>query len=138
MMLRTSFARIPLNRIPLPGAWVALLSPDVYYSSKRVQPTGTNTVTRLLQEWSRGNSLVLNELMELVYAELHRLAAGYLRKERSGHTLQPTALIHEAYLRLVVQGQPDWVSRSEFYSFAAHLMRQILVDHARAHKAVKR
>jgi RNA polymerase sigma-70 factor (ECF subfamily) len=138
MMPRTSFAPIPHDRTRLAGGWVCALSPDVYYSPKRVHAPGTNTVTRLLQEWSRGNGFILNELMELVYAELHRLAAGFLRNERPGHTLQPTALIHEAYLRLVAQGQPEWESRSHFYSFAAHLMRQILVDHARTQKAEKR
>ena len=95
-------------------------------------------VTRLLRQWSEGDQSVLNELTPLVYQELRRLANSYLRRERPGHTLQPTALIHEAYLRLIDQGQPEWKSRSHFFSFAAHLMRQILVDHARAHHAAKR
>jgi RNA polymerase sigma-70 factor, ECF subfamily len=95
-------------------------------------------VTQLLQEWSKGNQSVLEELTPLVYRELRRLADTYMRRERPGHTLQPTALIHEAYLRLVDQKQPAWESRSHFYRFAAHLMRQILVDHARARKAQKR
>jgi RNA polymerase sigma factor (TIGR02999 family) len=73
-----------------------------------------------------------------VYRELRRLADTYMRRERSGHTLQPTALIHEAYLKLVEQRQPAWESRSQFYRFAAHLMRHILVDHARARRAQKR
>src|SRR5262249_3998526 len=97
-----------------------------------------NPVTRLRREWSQGNASVLEELTPLVYQELHRLAAGYLRRERPDHTLQPTALIHEAYLRLVDQAQPEWQSRSHFFRFAAQIMRQILVDHARLHAAAKR
>jgi RNA polymerase sigma factor (TIGR02999 family) len=76
--------------------------------------------------------------MPLVYGELRQLAAGYLRGERQGHTLQPTALVHEAYLRLVDQSAPDWQSRSHFYGVAARVMRQILVDHARRKQAKKR
>ena len=76
--------------------------------------------------------------MPLVYRELRQLAASYLRKERQGHTLQPTALVHEAYLRLVDQSQPNWQNRSHFYGVAARLMRQILVDHARRKQADKR
>jgi len=76
--------------------------------------------------------------MPLVYQELHRLAQAYLNREHPGHTLQPTALIHEAYIRLIDQGQPDWNSRSHFFRFSAHLMRQVLVDHARAARSAKR
>jgi len=76
--------------------------------------------------------------MPLVYGELRQLAAAYLRGERRGHTLQPTALVHEAYLRLVEQSTPDWQSRSHFYGVAAHVMRQVLVDHARRKQAKKR
>ena len=95
-------------------------------------------VTQLLREWSRGNDSVVAELTPLVYRELRRLADGYMRRERPDHTLQPTALIHEAYLRLVDQKQPEWQSRAHFFRFASHLMRQILVDHARARHAEKR
>jgi RNA polymerase sigma factor (TIGR02999 family) len=102
------------------------------------QSRPADPVTRLLRQWSEGDTSVLNELTPLVYQELRRLANSYLRRERPDHTLQPTALIHEAYLRLIDQGQPEWRSRSHFFSFAAHLMRQILVDHARAHHAGKR
>ena len=76
--------------------------------------------------------------MPLVYGELRQLAAAYLRGERQGHTLQPTALVHEAYLRLVDQSTPDWQSRSHFYGVAARVMRQVLVDHARRKRAKKR
>src|SRR5215469_12250244 len=98
----------------------------------------THDVTRLLAEWGKGNRQALDDLTPLVYRELHHLAASSLRKERLGHTLQPTALVHEAYLRLVDQPNPDWQSRSHFYGVAARLMRQILVDHARRSQAGKR
>ena len=95
-------------------------------------------VTGLLAKWAKGNPQALEELTPLVYRELRRLAASYLRRERPGHTLQPTALVHEAYMRLVGQSNPTWQSRSHFYGVAARLMRQILVDHARRKHAGKR
>src|SRR5271166_806804 len=98
----------------------------------------THAVTLLLAEWAKGNEQARDELTPLVYHELRKLAASYLRKEREGHTLQPTALVHEAYLRLVDQSSPSWQNRSHFYGVAARLMRQILVDHARRKQAVKR
>jgi RNA polymerase sigma-70 factor, ECF subfamily len=98
----------------------------------------THDVTLLLAEWAKGNQKALNELTPLVYRELRQLAARYLRRERQGHTLQPTALVHEAYLRLVDQSNPNWQNRSHFYGVAARLMRQILVDHARGKRAGKR
>ena len=100
--------------------------------------TNTHEVTRLLAEWAKGNQQALEDLTPLVYRELRQLAASYLRKEPPGHTLQPTALVHEAYLRLVDQKSPDWEGRSHFFGVAAHLMRQILVDHARRRQAGKR
>jgi RNA polymerase sigma factor (TIGR02999 family) len=98
----------------------------------------THEVTRLLAEWRAGNERAVGELIPLVYGELRQLAAAYLRGERRGHTLQPTALVHEAYLRLVDHSSPDWQSRSHFYGVAARVMRQILVDHARRKLAKKR
>src|SRR5438477_4627345 len=95
-------------------------------------------VTRLLVEWKNGNQAAVDALTPLVYDELRRLAAGYMRDERSAATLQPTALVHEAYLRLVAQDMPDWESRAHFFGVAAQLMRQILVDHARKHRSTKR
>ena len=95
-------------------------------------------VTLLLAEWAKGNKQALDELTPLVYKELRQLAASYLRKERQEETLQPTALVHEAYLRLVDQTKPTWQNRSHFYGVAARLMRQILVDHARRKHANKR
>ena len=95
-------------------------------------------VTALLDGWSRGDRRALDRLLPLVYAELRRVAARQLRRERAGHTLQPTALVHEAYLRLVEQRNVDWQNRAHFYGVAAQVMRRILVDHARRQKARKR
>jgi RNA polymerase sigma factor (TIGR02999 family) len=95
-------------------------------------------ITQMLVEWSNGRQEVLHELTPLVYDELRRLAAHHLRRERPDHTLQPTALVHEAYLRLVDQTQVRWQNRAHFFGIAAHLMRQILVNHALAHHAAKR
>ena len=92
---------------------------------------GSGEVTRLLQSWSGGDKEALDELVPFVYRELRGLAAAYLRRERRDHTLQPTALVHEAYLRLVDQTQVESPSRAQFFGIAANLMRQILVDHAR-------
>lgn len=96
------------------------------------------TVTRLLVEWNNGDRESLDQLMPLVYAELRSIADSYLRRERSDHTLQPTSLVHEAYLRLVDQTNTNWENRAHFFGIAANLMRQILVDHARKHRAAKR
>jgi RNA polymerase sigma factor (TIGR02999 family) len=95
-------------------------------------------VTGLLKDVKAGKKNALDELMPLVYAELRRMADGYLRRERDDHTLQPTALVHEAYLRLIGQNQPDYQSRAHFCGVAAQIMRQILVDHARRRNSAKR
>jgi RNA polymerase sigma factor (TIGR02999 family) len=95
-------------------------------------------VTVLLAELKRGREDALGRLMPLVYKELRRLAGHYLRYERIGHTLQPTALVHEAYLRLVGQDRADWQNRAQFMGVAAQLMRRILVDYARERTAAKR
>jgi len=97
-----------------------------------------NEITPLLLRWSRGEQAALDQLMPIVYEELRKLAHGYLSQERPDHTLQPTALINEAYLRLLKQDFPEWRSRKHFYGVAAQLMRQILVDHARARATNKR
>src|SRR5262252_2868383 len=94
-------------------------------------------VTLLLKQLREGNKEVLDQLVPVVYGELRRLASSYMRRERPDHTLQTTALVHEAYLQLVGQASP-WESRGQFFGVAAQLMRHILVDHARAHGAVKR
>jgi RNA polymerase sigma factor (TIGR02999 family) len=96
------------------------------------------SLTHLLGEVKAGNKDAFDRLMPLAYAELRRLADSFLRRERSDHTLQPTALVHEAYVRLVGQEQPDYRNRAHFFGVAAQLMRQILVDHARARNAGKR
>jgi RNA polymerase sigma factor (TIGR02999 family) len=95
-------------------------------------------LTLLLAQWAKGDQQALDELTPLVYKELRQLAASQLRRERKSHTLQPTALVHEVYMRLVDQKKPDWESRSHFFGVAARLMRQILVDHARGRQALKR
>lgn len=95
-------------------------------------------VTQLLKDWNEGDEAALDKLMPLVYAELRRLARNYLRRERADHTLQPTALVNEAYLRLVDQKNARWQNRAQFFGVAAQLMRRILVDHARLHQAEKR
>jgi RNA polymerase sigma factor (TIGR02999 family) len=95
-------------------------------------------VTQLLLEWGAGDKAALDKLMPLVQAELRRLANNYLRRERVNHTLQPTALVNEAYLRLIDQKNARWQNRAQFFGVAAQLMRRILVDHARFHQAQKR
>ena len=98
---------------------------------------GETDVTRLLARWNAGDSEAVGDLLPLVYDELRRLARSYLRKERAEHTLQPTALVHEAYLKLVGKDHPSWKDRAHFFAVAAKLMRRILVDHARSHQASK-
>jgi RNA polymerase sigma factor (TIGR02999 family) len=95
-------------------------------------------ITQLLVDWSKGDQKALDKLMPLVYSELRRLAGNYLRRERPGHTLQPTALVNEAYLKLIDQRSAKWQNRAQFFGVAAQLMRRILVDHARQHQAAKR
>jgi RNA polymerase sigma factor (TIGR02999 family) len=102
------------------------------------ESTNLHDVTQLLLSWRDGDEGVPERLMPLVYDELRRLARSYLQRERSDHTLQATALVHEAYLRLVDDSQTCWKDRAHFYGIAARVMRQILVDHARAHNAAKR
>lgn len=98
----------------------------------------SHNITHLLKEWSDGDRQALDKLTPLVYEELRQQAARYLRRERPGHTLQTTALIHEAYLRLVDVKEVAWQSRAHFFAIAANLMRRILVDHARRRDADKR
>lgn len=95
-------------------------------------------ITQLLERWSHGDEAALEQLMPLVYSELRKLAGIYLRRERREHTLQPTALVNEAYLRLVDQQGIEWQNRAQFFGLAARLMRNILVDQARARRAEKR
>jgi RNA polymerase sigma-70 factor, ECF subfamily len=99
---------------------------------------GCEDVTVLLAELTKGNEKAASRLIPLVYDELRRLADNYMRRERSNHTLQATALVHEAYLKLVQQRSVDWQSRAHFMGIAAQLMRRILIDHARGHLRDKR
>ena len=99
---------------------------------------GDRPVTQLLAQWRSGNEQALGELTALIYQELRNLAQRHLRKERPNHTIQRTALVHEAFVRLVHQQSVDWQSRAHFFGLASNLMRRILVDHARARLASKR
>jgi RNA polymerase sigma factor (TIGR02999 family) len=99
---------------------------------------GSDDITQILLKWSEGDNAALEELMPLVQGELRRLAVRYLRHEHANHTLQPTALVNEAYMRLVDQRKVEWQNRAQFFGVAAILMRNILVDYARKHQTVKR
>ena len=114
-----------------------MLAPPIN-SLKKAPMVSPRDVTALLGDWSRGNRTALDQLLPLVYAELRRVAARQLRNERADHTLQPTALVHEVYIRLVDQRQVDWQNRAHFFGVSAQVMRRILVDHARRHSASKR
>jgi RNA polymerase sigma factor (TIGR02999 family) len=102
-----------------------------------VQEVPNERITQLLRDWSQGDTHAQEALATLVYKELHQLALSYMRRERPDHTLQATALVHEAYLRLVDQ-RAEWKSRSHFFAIAASMMRRILVDHAKQHRTSKR
>jgi RNA polymerase sigma factor (TIGR02999 family) len=101
-------------------------------------PHDSPEISALLEAWGRGDLAARDQLMPIVYEELRRRAKAYLRRERHEHTLQPTALVHEAYLRLTKQDRIVWQNRAQFYGVAAQMMRRILVDHARARKMAKR
>src|SRR5262245_8309107 len=113
-------------------------APLINASEALVRTVLSKGVTELLADWGNGDQKALDKLSPLVYDELHRLASRQLRRERSDHTLQTTALVHEAYLRLVGQRNANWQNRAQFFGVAAQLMRRILVDYARTHKASKR
>src|SRR4030095_11111319 len=100
--------------------------------------TSSQQVSHLLLRWSDGDSEALDQLMPLVYGELRRMARRYMGQQATGHTLQTTALIHEVYLRLVGRQEKHWENRATFFGVAAHAMRHILVDHARARNMAKR
>jgi RNA polymerase sigma factor (TIGR02999 family) len=103
-----------------------------------MEPPSPSEVTQLLKDWSSGDPEALDRLIPIVYAELRAIAARYLRRERRDHTLQPTALVNEAYLRLIDQKQVQWQNRAHFIGVAAQMMRRILVDHAKSHNRAKR
>ena len=100
--------------------------------------SGSPKITQMLRDWGEGRSEALDELLPHIYNELHRQAAAYLRRERPNHTLQTTALVHEAYLKLIDQKQVEWKSRGHFFALAAQAMRRILVDHAKSRHREKR
>ena len=102
------------------------------------QDSGGPDITRLLRQWQDGSAEALDRLMPLVYDELRALASRYLSRERQDHTLQTTALVHEAYLKIAGQREVDWQNRAHFFGIAAQLMRRILVDHARRDRRAKR
>jgi len=125
------------------GRQLELAQPSVVLRNSKLRPMSTPTtppheVTQLLLDWNEGNQDALEKLMPLVYKELRRLAHQYLGKERAGHTMLTTDLVHEAYLRLVDQQCVRWQNRAHFFGIAATLMRRILVDHARGKQRVKR
>jgi RNA polymerase sigma factor (TIGR02999 family) len=95
-------------------------------------------ITHLLLDWNGGNRAALDALLPLVYSELRRVARGYMQSEKRGHTLEPTALVHEAYLRLIDQNRVTWQNRAQFFGVAAQIIRRLLVDHARARHRIKR
>jgi len=103
-----------------------------------VMKSSSHEVTQLLTDWGNGNQAAADKLMPLVYEELRRLAHQYMNKERPGHTLQTSALVNEAYLRLIDQKQVHWQNRAHFFGIAAQLMRRILVDYARSRRYQKR
>ena len=102
------------------------------------EPLSNSSVSTLLRAWGQGDMRARDALLPLVYRQLREQAARYLRQERRDHTLQPTALVHEAYLRLIAQEHVSWQNRAHFLGLAAKMMRRILVDHARKHQAAKR
>lgn len=102
------------------------------------EPPPSGEVTQLLRQWTAGKPDAIESLAPLVYQHLHRIAQGYLSRERSGHTLQATGLVNEVFLRLLEDKRADWQDRGHFYSFAARMMRRILIDHARAVRSEKR
>ena len=112
--------------------------PRVCSGANTLQRGPSNQVTELLVRWRGGDKAALDILMPLVYNELRRIANHYLQGERSEHTLQSTALVHEAYVRLTAQDLPQWQNRAHFFAVAAQIMRQILVDYARSHRSSKR
>lgn len=118
---------------------ISVMTPESKFEPGMNQSNATpQEVTRLLMEWQNGNQAALNDLMPLVYDELRRLAAYFLQRERSDHTLQPTALVHEAYMRLIDQHSISWQNRAHFFALAAQMMRRILINHAEARQAAKR
>ncbi len=152
-LIRVTIAALPQSPI-LARGWASspfvtyvsrvclILKTAPYFSepgeSQRLHQNPTESVTKLLIDLSNGDRNAVDLLLPVIYDELRKLAANYLRRERPDHTLQPTALVHEAYLRLVDQTRVNWQNRAHFFGVAAQIMRRLLVDHARKHNAEKR
>jgi RNA polymerase sigma-70 factor (ECF subfamily) len=111
---------------------------DGSLGDRRMELPAAQQLTQLLQAWSEGHEDALEQLMPVVYDDLHRLARRYMSDERPGHTLQPTALVNEAYMRLMDSSHPSWQSRAHFFAVCGRIMRRILVDWARSRQALKR
>jgi len=129
---------IRLGNLQSGGNEGASLSPKMPVAAFETMEPEPDSVTELLVEWSQGNERALERLMPLVYGELHRLAQRYISDERPGHTLQTTALVNEAYVRLVEFAHPNWEGRTHFFAVCAQIMRRILVDWARSRQSEKR
>jgi RNA polymerase sigma-70 factor (ECF subfamily) len=117
---------------------IARLFLIIFPSDLSDMPNTQHDLTQMLIKLTEGNTEVVNEILPVIYDELRSLAGNYLRRERENHTLQPTALVHEAYLKLIDQKNVQWQNRAHFFGIAANIMRRILVDHARKHTAEKR
>jgi RNA polymerase sigma-70 factor (ECF subfamily) len=115
-----------------------IISADSAVYARYMSQNGGDSITEMLIELTDGNKEVVNHILPHIYDELRKLASSYLRKERSNHTLQPTALVHEAYMKLIDQNRVKWQNRAHFFGIAAQVMRRILMDHARKHQAEKR
>src|SRR5439155_23209429 len=118
--------------------FIGYSAPCTYRIHGAMAESGKREVTQLLSRWSAGDRAALDSLVPVVYGELRRMAARYLRRERAQHTLQPTALVNEAFLKLIDQREVRWQNRAHFFGVAAQLMRRILVDYARERAAEKR
>jgi RNA polymerase sigma-70 factor, ECF subfamily len=127
-----------LRNSPTVGEDSVELPPGFWGTMGAFRMSGDHDITRLLSELSHGDPHAASKLIPVVYDELRHLAAGYMRRERPDHTLQPTALVHEAYVKLLAQRSVDWQGRAHFFGVAAQLMRRILIDHARGHLRQKR
>lgn len=132
---------LPFRHLAIDCQLVLSIAGEVRRGATQAQEATTlseATITLLLKGWTSGDQAAAEEVLPLVYEELRRIAARQLRQERDAHTLQPTAIVHEAYLRLSGQESLRWPSRAHFYAFAAHLIRRILVDYARTRNRAKR
>ena len=130
---------VSIRKISLLGTvCFPIIAADSAVYPRSMSQNGGDSITEMLIELTDGNKEVVNHILPHIYDELRKLASSYLRKERSNHTLQPTALVHEAYMKLIDQNRVRWQNRAHFFGIAAQVMRRILMDHARKHHAEKR